>query len=292
MDHPLSVENIRRKISPAKTYEAAFEKDELEWIWKQAFTFEHSNVRQNANGTVLIAGRLDRIYQQFKTKFDQMLGPEAALSPSIGGNFYITPQQYGLHNDSIRIEDFNVDLKKETIDSPKRKYTCWKNILVPLWFGTNREEKDAGQVIFLEQRHIDWAHVYNNGNTTTSIASIYKIADTYADLQFYNRHGEAIPKDKNTIPFDKDDFKNYMNTPYRRLEGLSLESAIDWVPGNAVVFDAVQLHCSNEGSKKYGGKMWNAKMGLFLSFLVELDADLLELWRKEQNQPQFQELYL
>ena len=47
-------------------------------------------------------------------------------------------------------------------------------------------------------------------------------------------------------------------------------------------FDAVQLHNTNEGTKSKGKKLWNAKMGLLLTFLVELDDDLLIEWRKEQ----------
>ena len=49
-----------------------------------------------------------------------------------------------------------------------------------------------------------------------------------------------------------------------------------------MVFDAVQLHATNEGSKDKNKKMWNSKMGLLMMFYKELDKDLLEEWRKEQ----------
>ena len=58
---------------------------------------------------------------------------------------------------------------------------------------------------------------------------------------------------------------------------------MQWEPGCPMTFDAVQLHNSNEGTKETGKKMWNSKMGLLLTFLIELDEDLLIEWRKEQK---------
>jgi hypothetical protein len=187
-----------------------------------------------------------------------------------------------LHNDSIRPEDFENTYKWTPLNHERRKYTTWKNFLMPLWIGTHHDEVDGGQIAFFDQRHIDWAHVYNGGALVPNIASVYKISTDYTDLQFHDGNGNAIPKENNATPFDKETHKQFMNTPYDRLQGLSIEEVYDWVPGTAMSFDAVQLHNSNEGSKDKKMKMWNAKMGLLLTYLVELDDDLLADWRKEQ----------
>lgn len=281
MDHPIAIENMRRHISSATRHDDIFTKDELDSIWKQCFS-DKRQPRMNRNGTVLIAGSLEEIYFQFKERIDNILGERAALSPSIGGNYFITPQQYGLHNDSIRPEDFECTFHVTPLNHERRKYTCWKNFLLPLWIGTHHNEPDGGQIAFFNQRHIDWAHVYNGGAHVPNIASVYKISTDYTELQFHNGNRNVIPKENNAIPFDKEIHKKWMNTPYDRLKGLSVESVMDWTPGTPMIFDAVQLHNSNEGTKDTGKKMWNSKMGILLTYLIELDDDLLADWRVEQ----------
>jgi hypothetical protein len=282
MDHPLAIENIRRHISPSSKIDNVFSDKQLNHIWKSAFDSNRSP-RLNRNGTLLISGNLDEIYIKYKDIIDSIMGEVADKSPVIGGNYFITPQQYGLHNDSIRLADMKCTYSSVPLFHEQRKYTCWKNLLIPLWIGTHHDEIDGGQIVFFDQRDIDWAKVYNGGNIIQNIASIYEIVSDYEKIQFYNSNGEKIPRELNLLPFDRKLFDEYMNTPYDRLTGLTLESAFDWTVGSVFTFDAVQLHNSNEGSKKYKKKMWNSKMGLLLTFLIELDEDLLMEWRKEQK---------
>lgn len=282
MDHPISIENIRRNCNKVKKIDNLFDSSELDHIWKQCFS-DKRIVRMNRNGTIIVSGLLNEIYYQYKSKIDLLMEEKASLSPIIGGNYFITPQQYGLHNDSIRPYDFNHSLKKIPLKSENRKYTCWRNFLLPLWIGTHLDIVDGGQIAFFDQRHIDWAHVYNGGNKVPGISSIYTILSDYADIQFYDSSGNKISKEKNLIDFDVETYKKFMNTPYERLKGLTTEEIINWIPGTPIAFDAVQLHNSNEGSKEHGKKMWNSKMGLLLTFLIELDSDLLIDWRKEQS---------
>jgi hypothetical protein len=144
------------------------------------------------------------------------------------------------------------------------------------------DELDGGQIVFFEQRDIGWAKVYNGGAETKNIASIYEIVTDYSHLQFYDRNGDPMPQSNE--PFDKEFHKKYMNTPYRRLAGLNAESVYDWTPGSPCIFDAVQLHATNEGSlNTEPRKKWNSKMGLLMTFMIELDEDLLQEWRSEQK---------
>jgi hypothetical protein len=277
MDNEIAIENIRRYISPSTCHENIFDKDELEYIWKSAFC-DIGKARLNRNGTVLIAGHLltKKMYTDFKEKIDKLI-PYADLSPKVGGNYFITPQQYGLHNDSIRPEDWENTTKIIPKKDYRRRYTCYKNIIIPLWIGSHLDELDGGQIVFFDQRHIDWAHVYNGGGLVPNIASVYKIATDYSDIQFYDGKGNPQPKENNSIPFDKEFHEKWMNTPYQRLQGLTVENCFNWVPGSPCVFDAVQLHATNRGTP-HGEFYYNAKMGLLLTFLVELDDDLKEEW--------------
>lgn len=281
MDHPIAIENVRRHSSKAKCLDNMFSDDDLNWVWKNAFT-DDSVPRLNKNGTVIVDTDMTKIYDKFKDKILECVGEDAANTCAIGGNYFITPQQYGLHMDAMREKGYRGMLESVPLNDEQRVFTTWKNFILPLWIGTNDEEQDGGQIVFFEQRDIGWAKVYNGGNQTPGIASIYEIVTDYTNIQFYDRNGAAIPREKNAEPFDKDFHSKYLNTPYRRVQGLSAENVFDWVPGTPMVFDAVQLHATNEGSKDKNKKMWNSKMGLLMMFYKELDEDLKEQWRKEQ----------
>lgn len=281
MDHPIAIENVRRHSSEAKCLDNMFSDDDLNWVWKNAFT-DDSVPRLNKNGTVIVDTDMTKVYDKFKDKILECVGEDAANTCAIGGNYFITPQQYGLHMDAMREKGYRGMLESVPLNDEQRVFTTWKNFILPLWIGTNDEEQDGGQIVFFEQRDIGWAKVYNGGNQTPGIASIYEIVTDYTNIQFYDRNGAAIPREKNAEPFDKDFHSKYLNTPYRRVQGLSAENVFDWVPGTPMVFDAVQLHATNEGSKDKNKKMWNSKMGLLMMFYKELDEDLKEQWRKEQ----------
>lgn len=284
IDDDIARENIRRYLSPAEMHKNVFTNEELEYIWKSAFKTENKP-RLNRNGTVIITGengQLLDIFSYLRDKVVNLLGEAAELSPSIGGNWFITPQQYGLHNDSIRKDVWEKSLIGTPYVNKERKYTIWKNIIIPLWIGTHFDFVDGGQFLFFDQRHIEWSTVYNAGNVTPNIASVYEICDDYSDLQFYDKYGKQIDKVKNKIPFDKSVHKKFVNTPIERLQGLTLEAAFDWEPGNLYIFDCVQLHASNSGTKLKNMKTWNSKMGLLLTFIKELDPDLQEQWHLKQ----------
>lgn len=282
MDHPIAIENVRRHSSKASCVTDMWTPDELDWLWKNAFTADYNKPRLNRNGTVIVDVDMQKIYNKYKDKFDTALGPLAEKSPTIGGNYFITPQQYGLHQDAMRETGYSNMLENVPLNHPQRKYTTWKNIITPLWVGSHLDELDGGQIVFFEQRDIGWAKVYNGGAETKNIASIYEIVTDYSHLQFYDRNGNSMAH--NEEPFDKEFHKQYLNTPYRRVQGLTPESVFDWTPGSPCIFDAVQLHATNEGTKgTEPAKKWNAKMGLLMTFMIELDEDLLEKWQLEQQ---------
>lgn len=282
MNHPIAIENVRRHSSKATCVENAWSESDLEWLWKNAFTADYNKPRLNRNGTVIIDVDMEIIYNRYKDTFDAMLGPIADKSPTIGGNYFITPQQYGLHQDAMREKGYKGMCENVPLNHPQRKYTTWKNIITPLWVGSHLDELDGGQIVFFEQRDIGWAKVYNGGAETKNIASIYEVVTDYSHLQFYDRNGN--PMKHNEEPFDKEFYNKYINTPYKRVQGLTPESVFNWTPGSPCIFDAVQLHATNEGTKgTEPTKKWNSKMGLLMTFMIELDEDLLIEWRKEQE---------
>jgi len=258
--------NFMRKIfEPAVCHDVMFDANELSWLYSFAFTGCH-NVRHNANGTIFISGNLDIAATKFIDKLEKIV-PGCSQSPAVGGNFLITPSQYGLHNDSTRRSDWENSLRKVSEDNEMRRYTPWRNVLIPMWIGNTPDTVSHG--VFFRQRHCDFAHVYNHASSAPPPATTYPICSDHSTVQFYDNDGSIIPKELNSIPYDEAHHKTYLSyTPRARLTGLIPEITAEWIPGAPYVFDAVQLHATNKGT--IPGQQWSVKMGLLLTFLKEI----------------------
>ena len=264
---------MRKIFEPAITSEEEFDEEELAWLYAFAFGCCH-NVRHNANGTIFVSGNHDLIVTKFADKLERIL-PGCTKSPKISGNFFITPSQYGLHNDSTRRTDWENSMEKSPIDGPLRKYTPWRNIIIPLWIAY---PQIVSHGVWFDQRHIDFAHVYNHGQQVAPPATTYPVVKNHATIDFYNQRGELLSKEQSAKAYDAEHAEKYLwHTPIIRLTGLTPESTIEWIPGKPIVFDAVQLHATNPGSKLKSNlpgashEVWNLKMGLLLTFLKEIE---------------------
>jgi hypothetical protein len=70
---------------------------------------------------------------------------------------------------------------------------------------------------------------------------------TFYNKQIYNYSEVENLSDKK---FDKDIYEKYFtHTKLKWFEGLSLHSVLDWIPGNALIFDSVRLHCASDFRK-------------------------------------------
>ena len=261
---PIVQQNIAANFQKAEVFDEAFTEEEISWMYGYAFS-RCDTVRHNDNGTMFISGNLQGVYEKFADRINQMV-PGAENSPVVGGNFFITPSQYGLHNDSTRESDWKNSLTKTSIDHEGRKWAPWRNIIIPLFTAPNNIESHA---VFFSQRHVDFAHVYHHGKKPEqTVATTYPIVDNHVDIDFYLLDGTVQDKTSNLVRYNKEHYDEYLYyTPYRRLTGLTPELTCEWKPRAPIVFDAVQLHATNKGRVD---KHWTTKMGLLLTFLREV----------------------
>ena len=259
---PTVQQNIADNFQHAEKFDEAFTEKEIEWIYGYAFS-RCGKVRHNANGTMFVSGNLQGVYEKFADRINQMV-PGAENSPVVGGNFFITPSQYGLHNDSTRESDWITSLEKTPIEQEGRKYVPWRNIIIPLFTAPNNVES---HMVAFDQRHVDFAHVYNHGmKPGHETATTYPIVTDHNTIDFHLLDGSK--QTDNTKKYDEEHYEKYLYyTPYRRLAGLTPELTCEWKPRAPIVFDAVQLHATNKGYKE---KHWTTKMGLLLTFLREV----------------------
>lgn len=232
-----------------------FDAEDRLWLEEYGRT-QCPNSRRNDNGTLFYSGGLEHIVARYQRKLEKLL-PGCTDSPDIDGNFFITPHQYGLHNDSIprwRWEDHGAH---------DGDYYPWRNILIPLWQAPARAES---QIVFFKQRDVDWAKVYKHNNQD-DVATTYPVCRNYAEIDtFFDLHGNHMPwQDKQ---FDPVEFSTYLDNPdteIDRYKGLEVEVVIDWKPGMAFAFDSWQLHATNRGNPA-----WHQKSGLLLCFFKKL----------------------
>lgn len=263
----LHKETLLKNISESEIHEDVFDEEELDLLWKIAF--QNGSVRKNKYGNIFISGDVvKKAYEHVKHKI--LLDAEL-----FGGNYFITTQQYGLHIDSFRTKP---------VDDGT---TVYRNVIIPLWIGSNIEPADGGHLITFEQRLIDYSCDFNKGERVSYKESLYKAHTDYSNLQFYDRHGKEIDKKLNDKTFDKEIHRKYFNTPRERLDGLTIENIFDWKPGSMIMIDAIQIHASNAGLRKetvveYGPHsdyedyskvkqlFWLNKMGLLFKFKAKI----------------------
>lgn len=259
--------DIIKYFRPAECHKEYFTDEEIEWM--QGFAFSRcSKLRINPNGTFFVSGNMQGIYEKFADKFEKIL-PGCGLSPVIKGNFFITPEQYGLHNDSIRKQDWTDTFgddggwSKLPKDHPDRKWVPWRNIIVPLMVSPDVQS----HITFFKQRHISWFSVYNHGAETSDYKKDYPIITDYSQIEFYTLE-DVQTGEKNLAPYDPAHWKEYLYyTPYKRLTGLVEENTFEWKTKCPMVFDCYQLHATNQGLVEHN---WKIKMGLLLCFYREV----------------------
>ena len=258
MDLICNVDQHRSSI--VKTFEKPnilynlFDADDLAWLEDFGRT-QTPNSRRNDNGTLFTSGNFRSIINRYRRKLEQVL-PGCSDSPDIDGNFFITPHQYGLHNDSIPKNKWHENGAKDG------EYHPWRNILIPLWQAPANADS---QILFFKQRDVDWAKVYKH-KQTEQVATTYPVCRDYAEIDtFYDVKGTRMPwQDKRMEPAE---YMLHFDEDIDRFRGLEVEIMFDWKPGMAFAFDSWQLHTTNKGNPA-----WHQKSGLLLCFFKKLWA--------------------
>lgn len=126
--------------------------------------------------------------------------------------FFYTETPHIIHND-------------DTFELPE----VYKGITLPLRIDGNGIPK----LCFFKQHYFHGPAKFFNGS---------KNVPTYYNKQVYDY---AEVDGITNIPFtDEQNMLTHLRSSW--LSGLSLDSTLDWVPGNALIFDSVQLHCASD----------------------------------------------
>lgn len=139
------------------------------------------------------------------------------------GFFFQTSYPHVIHNDDL-------------FQLPDKIY---KAISIPLTFNVSRPLINFPKLCFFDQFYFHGPAKFFKGN---------KELPTYYNKQIYDyRDVDGLTTAQLISQDTYRELFTHMDPKW--LEGLSLHSTIDCIPGTAMVFDSVRLHCSNDFRK-------------------------------------------
>lgn len=116
---------------------------------------------------------------------------------------------------------------------------CYKGINIPLELEYISEPCGLPHLCFFDQYYLDGPAKFFNGSR--EIATYYnKCVYSYEDV-----HGCTTTQIDQQV---KETYFSHLRNSW--LTGLSVNSIINWVPGDAIVFDTVRLHCASNFIKQ------------------------------------------
>jgi hypothetical protein len=157
------------------------------------------------------------IVKKIISKIEQEIGP-FDITASF---FFKTDYPHIIHND-------------DTFELPD---TVYKAITIPLkLYGDNI--KDYPSLCFFDQ-------FYFHG--PSKFFKDEEFIPTYYNKQIYDYENiDGITEEK----FDKTLYQKYFtHLKYNWLDGLTFQGQLPWVPGTAIIFDSVRLHCASDFRK-------------------------------------------
>lgn len=156
----------------------------------------------------------DSIVENILGKIENVIGPYDVVSAF----FFKTDYPHIIHND-------------DSFELPDNVY---KAITLPLrLYGDNITEYPS--LCFFEQFYFHGPSKFFKGE---------EFVPTYYNKQIYDYKDIENLTDS---PFDEELYKKYFTHVKRTwLEGLTFHGSVDWVPGSAIVFDSVRLHCASD----------------------------------------------
>jgi hypothetical protein len=138
------------------------------------------------------------------------------------GLFFNTDYPHIIHND-------------DTYELPD---TVYKAITLPLQINRYYQSTKFPKLCFFDQFYFHGPSKFFNKD---------KDIPTYYNKQVYEY---SLVDGINNKGINEEDYKKYFTHLKKEwLEGLSLCSVIDWIPGNAIIFDSTRLHCASDFRK-------------------------------------------
>lgn len=202
--------------------------------------------RTSPTGNLFFAGNFislveDYVYPMLKDVIDQE-DIDWNVVDNVGGNFFHTPHQYGIHTDMPEIEN-----------SYSKHVVPYRSILIPLYVLAPVDH--VSHMIYYKQRVVDSGCTLDHGPHTST--THYRSFKDYSKIEnVYTLDGPTtinMEEKMSTEEFTKAGLDK-APSPIERYNGLSVENSFEWRPGDIHTFDTCQVHSSTKGIPKFKTK--------------------------------------
>jgi hypothetical protein len=215
------INNIKRHFSDPYSVEHFVSTDDIAELIS-IYDQNNKTVKNTGPVTVDINTLLDEpVFQRLLEGIRTEIGPFEFTA----GLFFKTDYPHVIHND-------------DTFELPD---TVYKAITIPLAV----EGTGIPKLCFFDQCYFHGPAKFFNGDNNIP---------TYYNQQIYDYTNVDSVVDQKFI--DHNQYFTHLKPHW--LQGLSLHSAIDWIPTQAIIFDSVRLHCASD-FRQLGTK---SKLGL------------------------------
>ena len=237
-------DTIIKNFEPARCEENVFSEKELHdltlYQFQNADDFRWTDTSSNIQ-PILNVTRLFEDFAWLQDKFESIL--KHNFSQYHTGNYYITTQLHDAHVDLMTESETKFDWAENLIP--------YKSCVIPLGITAGAEAHTA----FFKQRHIGTSVTFDRVGQSSQDKSMYEISREYPTLETLD-----IPTLENT-----DYIFPHINEG--NICDFDLEAVFPFQPGNALVFDACQLHASCVTRKRPNFN--SLKTGINIQFYIE-----------------------
>jgi hypothetical protein len=203
------INNIKRHFSDPYSVENFVSTDDIAELIS-IYDQNNKTIKNTGPVTVDINTLLDEpVFQRLLAGIRTEIGPFEFTA----GLFFKTDYPHVIHND-------------DTFELPN---TVYKAITIPLAV----EGTGIPKLCFFDQCYFHGPAKFFNGDNNIP---------TYYNQQVYDYTNVDNVVDQPFI----DEHQYFTHLKPHWLQGLSLHSAIDWIPTQAIIFDSVRLHCASD----------------------------------------------
>ena len=237
-------DTIIKNFEPARCEENVFSDDEIHQLTLYQFQNADSLRWTDTSSNIQPILNVTRLFEDFswlQDKFESILKHD--FSKHHTGNYYITTQLHDAHVDLMTEAETEFDWAENLLP--------YKSCVIPLGITAGAEAYTA----FFKQRYIGTSITFDRVGQSLQDKSMYKIAREYPTLEVLD------------VPALDDTDYIFPHIDDGNICDFELEAVFPFKPGNALVFDACQLHASCVTRKR--PNFSSLKTGINIQFYLE-----------------------
>ena len=242
---------ITERFSEARTAKGLLTSEQVNELFQQQFILAEGAKWTASSRNIQTSVDIDTLFERCPFLNEVFANELGDYYKHHSGNFYMTTQLHDAHVDLLTEEETSrFEWAKNVVP--------YKSCVIPLIITDGADAHTA----FFNERHIGTSITFDRVEVSSQENSDYEIAREYPDL--YDINGNIIRTEE--WP-EKTGFL-FPQIPRGNMQGLSIETVLEFIPGDVMIFDACQIHASCVKRSKPNYK-W-LKSGINLQFYKEV----------------------